>query len=135
MMNAVKGLIRSLALAALLGLATGPGYGAEIGEKAALQAAMQQQIDRSLVNGVFLHLNTDNGEIQRLYPQDAHPLILRMDDYFILCTNFKDIDGKSVNVDYYISRDGESLVVFHTAVDDREFLLRWISEGKAKRFE
>ena len=46
-------------------------------------------------------------------------MILSMGDDYVLCTDFRDPDGKFVNVDYYMtSRDGK-YVVFQTEIDNR----------------
>lgn len=134
-MNNLKCLLFGLILAVSLAAVASPGQSARVGEKAALQAAMQQHIDRNLVEGAFLHLEVETGQIRRLYPLRAHPMILRMGDYFVLCSDFKDKAGKSVNVDFYMARDDDAYVVFHAAFDDRGTLERWLSEGIVEHFE
>ena len=52
-----------------------------------------------------------------------------------LCSQFKDQNGTSANIDFYIARNADSYVVFETAVDDRDMLMRWMSEGKASRYD
>ena len=134
-MTSFKSVICGLALVVSLVAATSPGHSARVGEKAALQATMQQHIDRNLVKGAFLHLDTETGQVRRLYPLRAHPMILRMGEYFVLCSDFRDVAGKSVNVDFYVARDADSYVIFHSAVDDRGSLERWLSEGKVEHFK
>ena len=134
-MITIRGLVYTLALAVSLASMTSVGHGARVSEKAALQAAMQQHIDRNLVRGAFLHLDTETGQVRRLYPLKPHPMILRMGEYFVLCADFKDVTGKSVNVDFYLARDADSFVIFHSAVDDRVTLERWLSEGIVEHFE
>ena len=125
--------ISSIFLSVFLVITTNQVQSAEIAEKAAMQVAMQQHIDRNLVNGAYLHLDMHTGMVHRLYPLKAHPMILRMGDYFVLCSDFKDVDGKSVNVDFYVARNNNSYTVFHSAVDDRVMLKRWIGEGTVER--
>ena len=96
---------------------------------------MQRHIDRSLVNGAYLHLNSDTGDVRRLHPVTAHPTILQMGNYFVLCFDFRDDGGKSVNVDFYMARKGQSYVVFHAAVENRALLGRIMKAGKAKRVD
>ncbi len=134
-MNALRSFLSNLTLVACLAIITSDGHAARVSEKAALQAAMQQHIDRNLVNGAFLFLDTTNGEVRDLYPLKAHSVILRMGDYFVLCSDFRDKDGKSVNVDFYLASDGDRYVIFHSAIDDRRVLKSLLSEGKAKRFD
>jgi len=104
-----------------------------VSEKASLQAAMQRHIDRSLVNGAYLHLNPKSGDVRRLHPVTAHPAILQMGNYFVLCFDFRDDGGKPVNVDFYMARKGQSYVVFHAAVENRALLGRLMKTGKVAR--
>jgi hypothetical protein len=93
-----------------------------ITEKAALQATMQTHINRQLVEGVYLHLKKDTGKIRRLYPVSAHPIILQVGKYFVLCSDFRDKSGKKANIDFYIARGDTGYIVFEAVVDDRKRL-------------
>jgi hypothetical protein len=103
--------------------------------KAALQAAMQRHIDRSLVDGAYLHLDFDSGDVRKLHPVKAHPMILQMGEYFVLCSDFRDKTGKLVNVDFYLARHDRSYVVFHSAVDDRINLERLMKKRTITRLQ
>ena len=120
------------ALTILLCLTTGQAMASKVGDKAALQAAMQQHIDRNLVDGTYLYLDEMSGKVQPLYPQKAHPVILRMGDYFILCSDFRDASNAAVNIDFYLARNGDKYVVFHKSMDNDKLVHRLISEGKAE---
>ena len=125
-----------LLAAALFGFAGGTGSAETVlplNEKAALQAAMQRHIDRSLVDGVILHLDRASGEVQRLHPVTAHPMILVYGDHFVLCFDFRDDAGNNVPIDYYMARQGSSYTVFHTAVADRALLQDLMAAGKVTR--
>lgn len=102
-----------------------------IGDKAALQAVMQHHIERQLVDGAFLQMDFVTGQVRRLHPGSAHPMILHLGEYFVLCADFKDDDGRSVNIDFYIARKGNMHVVFQTVVDNRMPLMKLINRGKA----
>lgn len=101
----------------------------------AMQAAMQRHIDRTLVNGAYLHLDMNTGEVHLLYPAQAHTTVLSMGDYFVLCSDFRDAADGSVNVDFYLAREDDRFVVFHSVVDDRDVLRQWLREGKARRLD
>jgi hypothetical protein len=104
-------------------------------EKAMLHVSMQKHIDRNLVNGTYLHMIKETGDVQGLHPVTAHPMILQMGKYFVLCSDFKDKDGKSVNIDFYLARRGGSFVVFQALVDDRKSLERLMKAGKISRIK
>jgi hypothetical protein len=101
-------------------------------EKAALQAGMQQHIDRQLVDGAYLELNPLSGETRSLHPVTAHPMILRMGSYFVLCSDFRDAEGKPVNVDFFMAQRGKSYVVFHTSIAQRAQLENLMKAGKVQ---
>ncbi|SDF65775.1 MULTISPECIES: hypothetical protein [Thalassobaculum] len=132
-MNAIRTI---LLVAALLGLGAGPASAEtspSLTEKAALQAAMQRHIDRTLVDGAILHLDRASGEVQRLHPVTAHPMILIYGEHFVLCFDFRDDAGNNVPIDYYMARQGGSYTVFHTAVADRALLQDLMAAGKVTR--
>lgn len=101
-------------------------------DKAALQAGMQQHIDRQLVQGGYLYLVPESGEVRVLHPVTAHPMILRMGANFVLCADFVDAVGKPVNVDFYMAPRGKGFVVFHAAVGQRAQLEALMKAGKVK---
>lgn len=107
----------------------------DVAEKASLQVAMQQHIDRSLVNGAYLHLDLDAGIVRSLHPVKAHTIILKLGDYFVLCSDFRDNKGNLVNIDFYLARRDRSYIVFHSAVDDRNKLRHLMKIGKVRRLE
>ena len=104
-----------------------------ISVKASLQAAMQQHIDRSLVNGVYLYLDRRTGDVRQLHPASAHPIIMRLNEYFVLCSDFRDGKGRHVNIDFYLAHRGRAFFVFDTLVDDRRVFNHLMKAGKVSR--
>lgn len=104
-----------------------------VAEQAAIQAAMQRHIDRNLVDGTVLYIDHETGEVRPLYPVTAHPMILAYGEHFVLCFDFRDDDGQNVPIDYYMARQDNGFVVFHTAVADRALLQTLMSDGKVTR--
>lgn len=101
-------------------------------DKARLQAAMQQHIQRHVVEGAILHFDPATGEARPLYPTTAHPMVIAMGDHFVLCTDLRDKSGKQMPLDLYMARKGRSYVVFHTEIDNRAPLQRLLKKGIAK---
>lgn len=102
-------------------------------EKTEIQAAMQRHVDNSLVDGVVLYLDPESRQVQALYPVTAHPMILMMDTYFVLCFDFRDDKGAAIPVDYYMAKDGDRYVVFHSAINDRALLHQLMDDGRVER--
>ena len=128
--------LRPFLLSVLVLLTTAPGALAaniSLGEKARLQAAMQTHIDRASVDGRFLHIDMAAGAVRALRPQSAHPMILRMGDYFVLCAEFEAQDGASVNVDFFVARRNKRFVVFDQQVENRDFIKGMMKVGKVER--
>lgn len=101
-------------------------------DKARLQAAMQQHIQRNLIDGAILQLNTENGKVRPLYPTQAHPMVIVMGDHFVLCTDLRDKAGNAMPMDLYMATSGRSFTVFHTEIGNRAPLLRLLKNGMAK---
>jgi len=134
-MPTVPKTLLGVLLALAMGFAATAAQSAGLAEKAALQAAMQQHIDRNLVDDAYLHLNLETGEVRALRPATAHPIILRMGEYFVLCEDFRDAEGNAVNVDFFLARQGDTYVVFHSLIDDRDELRALMKKGMVKRLE
>ena len=122
-MIAVLGLLASVSMSA-------DAEGAV--DKARLQAAMQQHIQRHVVNGAILHFDSETGEVGLLYPTKAHPTVIAMGDHFILCTDLRDKEGREVPLDLYMARKGRSYVVFHSEIGNRAPLQRLLRKGMAR---
>jgi len=120
-------------LALVFLLAAPQAWSIGLAEKAGLQAAMQRHIDRQLVDGAFLHLDLKTGAVKHLHPVNAHPVILRMGKHYVLCFNFRDDKGKTVEIDFYLARKANSYVVFNTAVSSRRLLKRLMAAGRVVR--
>lgn len=101
-------------------------------DKAKLQAAMQLHIQRNLVNGAILQLDTRTGEVQPLYPTQAHPMVIVMGKNFVLCTDLRDKAGNTKPLDLYLAPSGRSYTVFHAEIDNRAPLTKFIRDGLAK---
>jgi hypothetical protein len=104
-----------------------------LSDRASLQAAMQQYIDNRMIDGAYLDFELDTGAIRHLYPIKAHPLILKMDSHFVLCSSFRDEQGEHVNIDFYVARGERAFIVFYSAIDDRDRLMSLMEQGKVSR--
>ncbi|MGI9491250.1 MAG: hypothetical protein ACR2QF_02365 [Geminicoccaceae bacterium] len=101
-------------------------------DKARLQAAMQQHIERHTVDGAMLRFDPETGEVKSLYPTQAHPMVIAMGDYFVLCADLRDKSGNAMPLDLYLARKGRSYVVFHSEIDNRRPLQRLLKKGIAR---
>ena len=125
----------TLAAVALLGASAFASSSISLSEKATLQAAMQTHIDRSLVDGAFLRLNETTGEVEPLRPAAAHPVILKMGKYFVLCSDFRSESGATVNVDFFLAPKGNGYMVFDQQVENRALVERLMQSGLAERVD
>jgi hypothetical protein len=119
----------------VLGLIVGVTAGASAQgtvDKARLQAAMQQHIERQKVNGAILHFDTETGVVKPLYPTQAHPMVIAMGEHFVLCADLRDKAGNAMPLDLYMARQGRSYVVFHSEINNRAPLQRLMKSGAAR---
>mgnify|MGYP006919306214 CR=1 FL=1 len=103
-----------------------------LGERAALQAAMQQYVDHKTVDGAYLLFDMQTAEVRELYPVTGHPIVMQLDEHFVLCFDFADAKGRKVEVDYYLARKDNGFVVFHEAVGSRKILEAMMKRGRVK---
>lgn len=96
---------------------------------------MQRHIDTSLVNGRYLHVDSRSGTVRALRPMAAHPLIMRMGEYFVLCADLRADDGSEVNIDFFVARSDRSFVVFDAQVENRALVKRLMKSGKLARMD
>ena len=104
-------------------------------EKASRQAGMQQHIDRTLVGVAYLHLDSAKGEVAALHPFTAHPMIPRMGNYYVLCSDFHDVQGNPVNADFYMARRGKAYAVFEMSAAHRARLEPLMRDGKVEAID
>jgi hypothetical protein len=132
-MRVISRVIFAIGFTFLLGSPLAASWALDLSDKAGLQAAMQRHIQRNLVDGAYLHLKTKTGEVQRLQPVTPHPMIMKMGQHFVLCFDFRDAEGKAVEIDFYLARRNRSFVVFHAAIENRAMLMRFMKAGKVER--
>lgn len=104
-------------------------------ERTELQAAMRQHIDRQVVNGMYLHMNLSTGTVEAFSPAKAHPMMFEFGDHYVLCTDFKDKDGKATVVDFYVAKRGKNFAVFQTEINNRAPLMKLMEAGKVKSID
>ena len=104
-------------------------------EKATLQAAMHKHIDSQLVDGAVLDLDLKTGEVDKLYPTRAHPMIMTMGDNFVLCITLSDKEGNESLADYYFAPKDDEFVIIRTEINNRKALEELVRAGVAKRLK
>lgn len=128
---------RRMSFAFVALLAAGPAFAAPLTEadRAALQAAMVQHIDARTTDGLFPYVDLTAGRLVEYAPAKSHPMMFRMGDLYVLCTDFKAPDGTSTNVDFYVRRQGRSYAVVDTQIANRAPLKKLMAEGKVQPLE
>ena len=101
------------------------------GLKSELQGAMMDYIDYNSVEGKFLYLNAAQDRVIHYFPANLHPRILKIGDYFVLCSDFKTAEGANVDVDFLaIEAEGE-LRVIQALVGQRDVIRRMMKAQMA----
>ena len=99
-----------------------------------LQSFLQAHVDRLLVDGAFLWLDLPTGEVRKLYPTTAYPMIMAFGPHHVLCSEFRDSAGKPVEMDFYTTARVNGHVVFRTEIANRVPLMALMDKGKVQRF-
>ena len=124
-----KIIIGALALVAFCTGANASKFSTE--NKVALQAIMQHHVQKNLVDGVYPNVKLKNGKVSDLAPTKSHAMVVAIGGGYVLCTDFRDSEGQSVNVDFYITSKNGRFMVFQTEIDNRAPLNKLIASGKA----
>lgn len=103
--------------------------------RAQLQAALQRNLGRTMIEGALPHLDLSTGSLARFYPTDNHEIILKMDDVYVMCATLVDDSGREATVDYYLAQSGDRFSVIRTEIDNRAPLKALMDTGKAIRLE
>ena len=133
----IKNLILITALSITMLSGSSMAFAGQISmeDKVQLQTSMQRYIQSVEVDGVIPHVNLGDGTIADLVAIKAHPMILEFGDKFVLCTDFRDPEGKFVNVDFYISKGSQGYVVFQTEINNRAPLENLMKAGKVSMID
>jgi len=135
-------LIQGLALAAVLAIGAlacpataGAAEPLSTADRVALQATMAQYIDQHTIGDAFMHVDPATGVVEKLYPVTQHPMIVRLNDVVVLCSDLRTKDGKTVNADFYAARDNGQFVIFQTEICNRAPLQALVMKGAASLLE
>ncbi len=100
-----------------------------------LQATLQRNLSRSMIEGALPHFDLTTGELTRFYPTENHEIILRIADVYVMCATLVSADGREATVDYYMTQSGGSYSLIRTEINNRAPLLALMKTGKAIRLE
>jgi hypothetical protein len=104
-------------------------------DRVALQSTMAQYIDQHMIGDAFIHVDPRTGDVEKLYPVTQHPMIVRLNNVVVLCSDLKTASGKLVNADFYATRDNGQFVIFQTEIGNREPLQALLLKGAASLLE
>lgn len=124
-----------VAATVLATIVTTPAAALTVQDKVQLQSAMAAHIERNMVDGVIPHVLLKDGVVVDLVPTKAHPMILSFGERYVLCTDFRDPEGRFVNVDFYVAKGSEGYVIFQTEIDNRASLEALMKAGKVAMVE
>lgn len=100
-----------------------------------LQAALQRNLSRTMIEGALPNLDLATGELTRYYPTENHELILKMADVYVMCATLVTAEGREATVDYYMTRNTSGFGVIRTEINNRAPLKALMDAGKAIRLE
>jgi hypothetical protein len=105
------------------------------GDKVALQSTMAQYIEQHTVGDAFLHVDPHTGAVVKLYPVTQHPMIVKLNDVVVLCADLRNKDGKTVDADFYATRENGQFVIFQIEIGNRAPLTALVVKGVASLLE
>lgn len=101
--------------------------------KSDLQGAMMDYIDYNSVDGKFVYLDAMKNKVTNFYPANLHPRILKIGQYFVLCSDFKTEAGKNVDVDFLAVKIDNEMRVLQALVGRRDVIRSMMKAQMAKQ--
>ena len=80
------------------------------------QKTMSGHIDQNTYNGNYIIYDAVTGELLRLKFKELHSGIVKMDDFYICCSDFVDEDGNKYDLDFLVVDVGGNFQVYEAIV-------------------
>ena len=74
-----------------------------------IQTAMNEFVDHQTVGGVMRIYDPVEGKLLELKFEELHKGIVKKGDFYVSCADFVDQDGRAIDVDFLVLRDGHAL--------------------------
>jgi len=71
---------------------------------------MQALIERNTINNTYRLYDPIKGKLLHLQLVKLHEGIVKKGDYFVSCADFKDAEGKLVDLDFLVLKDGTKMI-------------------------
>lgn len=75
-----------------------------------IQYSMQQYIDGQSVDGKLYLYDPLKGELLKLALDELHSGIVKKGDFYVSCADFKDQNGRKIDVDFLVRKNGNRLI-------------------------
>ncbi len=75
-----------------------------------IKIAMQTLIERNTINNTYRLYDPIKGKLLHLQLVKLHEGIVKKGDYFVSCADFKDAEGKLVDLDFLVLKDGTKMI-------------------------
>ena len=77
--------------------------------RSGIQSAMNEFVDAQTVDGVLRLYDPVEGRLLQLRFDNLHSGIVRKGDFYVSCADFVDQGGRSIDVDFLVLPDGDTL--------------------------
>lgn len=85
-------------------------------ERKAIQESMRHYIRDNTVADTFYVFDAVEGKLLRLNLEKLHDGIVRKDGFFVSCADFRDQNGRLVDIDFLVVPDGSEMQAVHAVV-------------------
>lgn len=75
-----------------------------------VQYSMQQFIDSNSVDGKLFLYDSNQGKLLKLKLDELHSGIVKKGDFYVSCADFKDQNGRKIDVDFLVVKNGNQLI-------------------------
>ena len=96
----------------------------DVETRVALQLTLESFIESKTQKNVYPFFDPDTAEVSKLKLRRLHPVIFRKDDFYLMCADFMDTDGKDVLIDYIVGKHGTKFQIEQEIIGRRSWLTK-----------
>ncbi len=113
-----------MVLLSLASIATTQAEEIDVETRVALQLTLENFVESKTQKNVYSFFNPDTAEVSKLKLRRLHPVIFRKDDFYLMCADFIDADGKDVLIDYIVGKHGTNFQIEQEIIGRRSWLTK-----------
>lgn len=81
-----------------------------------IKSSMNQFIDKQTINGALYVYDSMEGKLLKLKLDELHSGIVKKNGFYVSCADFKDQNGRKIDIDFLVRPSGDRLITTQALV-------------------